>query len=174
MRLPFRPGRGDLVDGAELEPEQDVADDLACGVTATRDSAGSQARPTRSSSISLASGRTWLGGRPWANAAVVMARMTSTSRSVSRRISTRSRWPPPTRDATGFRRDPERSGGLAISSGSSTRRLSTWPPNRRWPGYHRAECPRRPAGAVKLGPGDDRQPAWRPTHYARQVRAGAQ
>jgi hypothetical protein len=47
--------------------------------------------PARSSSISLASGTVWPGGRRRANAAVVMARMTSASRVVSRRISTRAR-----------------------------------------------------------------------------------
>jgi hypothetical protein len=77
---------------ADVAPgAKDVADCFACGSDRHRDSAGSQAGPARSSSISLASGGSWPGGRPRANAAAVMARMTSVSRSVSRRISTRSR-----------------------------------------------------------------------------------
>jgi hypothetical protein len=89
-------------DGQRAEREDGVLADVPrvpstwpmtspAGVAATRDNAGSHAGPARSSSISLASGGIWPGGRRGANAAVVMARMTSASRAVSRRISTRSR-----------------------------------------------------------------------------------
>jgi sugar/nucleoside kinase (ribokinase family) len=73
------------------------------GVTANRDSAGSQAGPARSSSISGASGGIWPGGRPQANAAAVTARM-GRRRVRSRAGSARGHdGPPSTLDATDFR-----------------------------------------------------------------------
>jgi hypothetical protein len=59
------------------------------GVTATSDSAGSQAGPARSSSISRASGGIWPGGRREANAAAVTARMGHGDRVLIRRETER-------------------------------------------------------------------------------------